>query len=328
MSTVGRSGTVGIIVNPHAGKDIRRLVSAASPTSDAHKIGIIRRVIVGAVEAGATTVLVSHDSHRLCERAAEGIDVEVIDGAGTGSALDTQFAARELWKREAGAVVSLGGDGTCRDVATGWPGVPLIAISTGTNNVYPQAVDGTSAGSAAALVATGQIPLDEVSYRAKNVRVSSPSFDEVALVEAALIDAPFVGARAVTDATAIRWIVACIADPASTGLASVAGRVHPLNREVSGGVLVTVGPGRRLRVPLAPGSFSTVEVESITPLAEGEQIELPAGGVIAYDGERTHAAPAGEAITASIERSGPHHIDVARTLRRAVELTLLDDRST
>ena len=35
--------TVGVIINPHAGKDIRRLVSAAGQTSDAVKIGIVRR---------------------------------------------------------------------------------------------------------------------------------------------------------------------------------------------------------------------------------------------------------------------------------------------
>ena len=40
-------------------------------------------------------------------------------------------------RHDAGAVVALGGDGTCRDVAIGWPDAPLIAISTGTNNVFP-----------------------------------------------------------------------------------------------------------------------------------------------------------------------------------------------
>ena len=60
-----------------------------------------------------------------------------------------------MWKAETGAVVALGGDGTCRDVATGWPEAPLIAISTGTNNVFPTAVDGTTAGVAASLRQAG-----------------------------------------------------------------------------------------------------------------------------------------------------------------------------
>ena len=36
-------GTVGIIANPHAGKDIRRLVARAASISDADKISILRR---------------------------------------------------------------------------------------------------------------------------------------------------------------------------------------------------------------------------------------------------------------------------------------------
>jgi len=66
--------TVGVIINPHAGKDIRRLVSAAGQTSDAVKIGIVRRVVVGALEQGAARVLLSSDTHQLAERAVEGLD--------------------------------------------------------------------------------------------------------------------------------------------------------------------------------------------------------------------------------------------------------------
>ena len=163
--------TVGIIVNPHAGKDIRRLISAAGQTSDAAKIGVLRRVAAGALEQGVARLLLSSDSHHLAERALEGLvgPTELLESPLTGSHLDTISAATEMWKRGADVVVVLGGDGTCRDVATGWPQVPLIAISTGTNNVFPSNVDGTSAGVAAALVASGEIDLDEVSRSAKRM---------------------------------------------------------------------------------------------------------------------------------------------------------------
>ena len=54
---------------------------------------------------------------------------------------------------------------------------PLIAISTGTNNVFPTALDGTTAGVAAALVATGSLDITAVSHQAKRValRVDDPS---------------------------------------------------------------------------------------------------------------------------------------------------------
>jgi predicted polyphosphate/ATP-dependent NAD kinase len=320
------ASTVGVIVNPHAGKDIRRLDSAAGHTSDSVKISIVRRVVAGAFEQGASRVLLSSDSQHLAERAVEGLDgtIEFADCPGTGSHLDTIAAAREMWKADVGAVVALGGDGTCRDVATGWPDVPLVAISTGTNNVFPSSVDGTTAGVAAALVATGAAPIENVGVAAKRVslRIDDHARDAVghedALVEAALIDTKFVGARAVTDPATIRWVVACIANPASTGLASIAGRIHPIDRNEPGGVLIRLGTGgRQVRVPLAPGTFATLDVASVEPLAMSQPIELTGGGVLAFDGERNTPVSPDARISVSIERSGPRMIDVDATLATA-----------
>jgi predicted polyphosphate/ATP-dependent NAD kinase len=315
--------TVGIIVNPHAGKDIRRLISAAGQTSDAAKISIVRRVAAAALEHGVERLLLSTDTHHLAERAVEGLGgpIEFVESPLTGSHLDTIASAAAMWKHGAQVVVALGGDGTCRDVATGWPQVPLIAISTGTNNVFPTNVDGTAAGAAAALVAIGAVDVAGVSYAAKRVTLDiddplQPSVvHETALVEAALIDTTFVGARAVSDPASIRWVVACIASPASTGLASIAGRVHPVDRRDELGVVIRLGGDtRRVRVPLAPGTFATLAIESVATLALATSIELPAGGVLAFDGERTLPVSADCRISVAIDRSGPRLIDVDATL--------------
>ena len=327
--------TVGVIINPHAGKDIRRLVSAAGQTSDAVKIGIVRRAVVGALEQGARRVLLSSDTHQLAERAVEGLvgPIEFVESPLTGSHLDSVAAARSMWKDDAGAVVVLGGDGTCRDVAIGWPDAPLIPISTGTNNVFPGTLDGTTAGVAAALVATGAVDIADVGHVAKRValRIDDRSrgtvHHDTALVEAALIGTTFVGARAVNDPSTIRWVAAAIAEPASTGVASIAGRVHPVGRCERGGVLLRLGAGeggRRVRVPLAPGSFATVEVQSVEPLTLGDTVEVPGGGVLAYDGERTTPVGDDAAITVSIEASGPRIIDVEATLVVAARSQLFD----
>ncbi len=318
--------TVGIIVNPHAGKDIRRLVSAAGHTSDSVKIGIIRRVAAGALEQGAQRILLSADTHRLAERAVAGLagNIELVDSPRTGSHHDTVAAAREMLQRHAGAVVGLGGDGTCRDIASGWPDLAFIALSTGTNNVFPSTIDGTTAGVAAALVATGAVDIGAVGRRSKRVvlQIDDPAADTIAhdhaLVEAALVETAFVGARAVSDPGSIRWVVACIANPGSTGLASIAGRVHPVDRFSAGGVLIRLGQGgRRVRVALAPGTFATLDVSSVTPLADGVVVELPGGGVLAYDGERNTPVSADATIAVSIERTGPRLIDVDATLALA-----------
>jgi ATP-NAD kinase N-terminal domain len=322
---------VGIIVNPYAGKDIRRLVSAAQHTSDVAKIGIVRRAAIGALEQGVDRLVLVHDTHRLAERAVDGLDgpIELIENPLTGSHLDTAAAATDMWKLGVRALVVLGGDGTCRDVATGWPDAPMVAISTGTNNVFPGDVDGTTAGVAAALVASGAVAIDDVSHVAQRVSLTVHDLGdgavrhEVALVEAALVEATFVGARAVTDPATIRWVVACIAEPAGTGLASIAGRVHPLDRFEPGGVVIHLGPGgRRVRVPLAPGAFSTLEVRSVEHLPVSTPVDLCGGGVLALDGERTTPVSGNATVTASIEPSGPRVIDA----RRVVMVAALDRR--
>ena len=315
--------TVGIIVNPHAGKDIRRLIAAAGQTSDAAKISIMRRVAAGALEQGADRLLMSTDTHHLAQRAAEGLGglIEFIDSPLTGSHLDTIASAATMWKLHADVIVALGGDGTCRDVATGWPEVPLIAISTGTNNVFPSHIDGTTAGVAAALVALGDVGLDLVSRPSKRIMVSindptrATVVHETALVEAALVSTPFVGARAVSDPASIRWVVACIANPASTGLASIAGRLHPVARDQPGGVLIRLGTGdRQVRVPLSPGTFATLSIQSVEAVPLCTSIDLPGGGVLAFDGERTLPVSADAVVTVSIGQSGPRMIDVEATL--------------
>ncbi|MEP7115669.1 MAG: diacylglycerol kinase family protein, partial [Ilumatobacteraceae bacterium] len=319
--------TVGVIVNPWAGKDIRRLHAAVGHTPDTVKAGIVRRVVIAAAECGATRILLGNDASGLAARAVHRLDlpisIELLDDQPTGSRLDTVRAASRMWKEQCGAVVVLGGDGTCRDVVIGWPDVSMVAISTGTNNVFPTAVDGSSAGAAAAFVARGVAVGVDVARRAKRilVQIDDPTAghsDDMALVEVALVDAAFAGARAVVDASAIRHVVAASATPASTGLSSVAGRLHPVDRGEPGGVYVRFGPGgRHVRMPLMPGSFATVDIAEVRPLASGEPVVVSGPGMLAFDGERDRRVGPDATITMTVDHSGPLVIDVEQTLIRA-----------
>jgi hypothetical protein len=318
---------VGIIVNPWAGKDVRRLHAATGHTPDTAKIGIVRRIAVAALEAGADRVYAAGDSGRLAERAIAGIEgAQLVTGPGTGSMLDTRRAAAQLVELGCMPLVVLGGDGTCRDVAIGAGDATLIAVSTGTNNVFPLFVDGTSAGAAAGLVASGQIDAGRAASRAKLLEVAlSTGERDVALVDVALIDAAATGARAVVRAGSVRAVVAAIATPSSTGLSSVAGRLRPLSRHDGGAVAVRLGGEHRLvRVPLVPGAIDTVAVESVELLAEGAPFELVGPGVLAYDGERDRVLPAGATATVTVWRSGPLVLDVDRVLHCAAAHRLFD----
>ncbi len=342
--TTPASGTVGIIVNPVAGKDVRRLSSGATHTPDTTKMGIVRRTVAAAAESGATTLLLADDPHRLARRAIERLDlpsateVELLSDHVTGTRRDTISAAGQMRDRGADVVVVLGGDGTCRDAATGWPDLPLIAISTGTNNVYPAPIDGTSAGVAAGLVASGAVPVERVAQPTKRILVhvevggERAPHDDIALVDLALVDETFVGARAVKDPASIRAVVAAIGDPASTGLSSIAGRTHPVDRHVRGGVVLTLARPeqdlgdltRRVRVPLSPGTFDTLDLVDVRPIDDGEPVELHGPGVLAFDGERDLPIRDGTVVTASIERTGPLLVDVAKVIALGAHHELFD----
>lgn len=334
-------GVVGVIVNPVAGKDIRRLSTGASHTPDTTKMGIVRRVVAAAAESGATTLLLADDPHRLARRAIAELDlpdhveVELLADHVSGSRTDTIEAAAEMRDRGAAVVVALGGDGTCRDVATGWPDVPLIPISTGTNNVYPTTVDGTSAGVAAGLVAAGAVSVERVAQPTKRIVVEitdddgTRRHDDVALVDLALVDQTFVGARAVKDPRTIACVVAAIGQPGSTGLSSIAGRAHPIDRHTRGGVMITLANhgepvSRRVRVPLSPGTFDTLDLAEVRPIDDGEPVAIHGPGVLAFDGERDIPIGRDTAVTATIERTGPRLIDVDTTLMLAAHGELFD----
>jgi predicted polyphosphate/ATP-dependent NAD kinase len=324
-------GSVGIVVNPWAGKDVRRLHAPVGHTPDTAKIGIVRRVASAALDMGAARVLVARDTARIGERAIAGLaGVELLDGPGTGSALDTRRAAAQFADLGCSVVVALGGDGTCRDVTIGWRHVPLIAVSTGTNNVFPEMIDATSAGTAAGAVASGAIDATATGRRAKVLDVVVTDADgstttDVALVDVALIDATHTGARAVVRADSIRAVVAAIASPASTGLSSIAGRLHPLNRYEPGAVVVRLGDGgRRVRVPIMPGHFDTLTVTGVAHVTDGDPVQLDGPGVLALDGERERVLGKGAKASITVRRDGPLVVAVHDVLVCAAHGDLFD----
>ena len=316
-------GPIGIIVNPASGKDIRRLVSSASVFDNREKRSIVRRVILGAVAAGASDFLYMPDSHGIVVSALEDLDADAtfreVETPRTASALDTTRAAAKM--REAGCevVITLGGDGTNRAVALGWQDAPLVAVSTGTNNVFPRMVEGTIAGAAAGCLASGRVALGEISRQVKCIHASiEGERDDLALIDAVLLDEPWVGARAIWDARRLRTIVLARAEPASVGMSAVGGLLRPMPDTFDGGFVVEVGVGGSvLSAPIAPGLYAPIPIRSSRDLELGEIVELSGAGVLALDGERERRLKPGQRVTLTVRRDGPRVIDVALAMRRA-----------
>ena len=80
-------------------------------------------------------------------------------------------AVRRMVTAGTRVIVCLGGDGTARVAASAAGDVPMLALSTGTNNVFPAVREATVAGLAAGLVATGAVPAEGATTRAKLLEV-------------------------------------------------------------------------------------------------------------------------------------------------------------
>ena len=324
---------VGIVANPLAGKDVRRLTSGATPVSDAVKIGAIRRAVVGAIEGGAERVLISGDRARLGERALAGLgapgSVEVAEPHGWHNGRDSQLAAGQFRDLGVGAIVALGGDGTQRDVAKGWRAVPLVPLAVGTNNVFPFQAEATVAGFAAGAVASGHADAAEVTSRAKIIDVTTEGSQraEVALVDVCLVRSAFVGARAIWDSGSVSEIVAAIAEPDSVGLSAIAAAVAPVGRREAGGVHVCLecrSPNaqgarspRSIRAAVMPGSYSRIDIAHCERLGFGQPVTLTGPGVLTLDGEREIVLGRGERASVAVNPDGPQVIDVGAAVAAA-----------
>jgi predicted polyphosphate/ATP-dependent NAD kinase len=315
------AATVGLIANPAAGRDIRRLTARASVVPNHEKASIVRRLLHGLAAAGVDTVVYLADNAGIVAAAVDGgrppLAMDALDFRAHGWASDSTEAAGLLAAAGVGAIVTLGGDGTNRAVAAACGDVPLVAISTGTNNVFPTMVDGTVAGLAAGLVATGTVPADRVARRVKRVEVQAAGTADFALVDAAACTDPFVGTRAIWDPGRVRALVLTRAEPWSVGLSAIGGGLRPLGPEEPAGLYVELGDGPAVAAAVAPGVVARVPVRGWRLLELDEPVAF--GGdarTVALDGERELAVDGG--ATAAVTRNGPRLVDIRATLQAAV----------
>jgi predicted polyphosphate/ATP-dependent NAD kinase len=99
------------------------------------------------------------------------VEIEILDMKIEASSRDTENAAQMFESMGVDCVIVLGGDGTNRLAAKHLKTVPLIAVSTGTNNAYPEMLEGTIVGISAAAVASKKFDLESMCYRDKIIEI-------------------------------------------------------------------------------------------------------------------------------------------------------------
>lgn len=322
--------TVGLVVNPAAGRDIRRLVGGAAVSDNYAKRRTAECALAGlaSLEEPIEALVmptVSSIADRIVDN-AEGLPVRTLDTLATGHREDTHRAAERL-AEIADAAIVLGGDGTTADVGFRIGEVPIAAISTGTNNVIPDPVDGTVAGIAAGLVATGHVYPDAVTYRHGWIEASvrgDADRTRRGLATAGVLGEPFVGTRAILDATAYRVGVVSRASPGEIGLSGIAGALGEHAPDDPGGIGLRFADGTDattgahaehvVRGIVAPGVVERIGIRERRRLEPGETLSTTIGvGVLTVDGERdlelTDAT-----VDLTVRTDGPRLIRMAETL--------------
>ena len=328
---------VGMIANPAASKDIRRLVAQGRVVPDWEKVNILKRALMGLQAVGIDRVVAMPDSSHLVARARDdaalNLGLESLDMPALYSEGDTVKAAEMMEAMGVGCVITLGGDGSNRAVAKGSSSIPIVAVSTGTNNVFPTMVEGTLAGLAAGLVVQGGLELDQVSVISKMLEIYiDGQYEDMALVDVALSRERFVATRAIWDMSTIYEVFLTRAEPSSIGLSSIGGRLQPLSLEDEGGLYYRIGDSdqnqngaKQVLSPIAPGIVTPVSIADWRLLPEGERVPVePRFCTIALDGERSISVTPDDKVEIGISRSGPPVVQVDLVLETAARLGLFD----
>lgn len=318
---------VGIIANPAAGKDIRRLVAHGRFVPNQEKVNILRRVLAGLESAGVRRVVFMPDMDGIArasiDHGQKSLDASFVDIPLTAKEIDSTRASEAMRDMGAGCIVTLGGDGTNRACAKGSGQVPLMPISTGTNNVFPQMVEGTVAGIAAGVVASGAVDAEAVTRAspALDVRVDGAARD-IALVDAAVSAHEFIGARALWDLAAVSEVFLSRTDADAIGLSAIGARLMPQAADGSSACRVKLGEGgMTVDAPIGPGMIRTVPIAAWEAMRPGEPVcveRTPC--TIALDGERTFAVRKGESAQVVLREDGPPVVDAAAAIREATRL--------
>ena len=316
--------TVGIIANPAAGKDIRRLVAQGRFVPNQEKVNILARILTALESTGVERVVMMPDSALLGKKATEvargGLGIEFLEMPVFNEERDSSRAAELMVKSNVDCIVTLGGDGTNRAVAKGSGGVPLVPVSTGTNNVFPSMVEGTLAGLAAGVLATGAVSQEGTVATRKRLEVHvDGALRDIALVDVAVSKERFVGSRAIWEMDTLHEIFVAIAEPASIGLSALGAQLHPTPLGADEGVHAVFGNGGTVvTAPVGPGMIVPVAIKRWRTILAGDFMDIGLTPcTIALDGERTFTVLDGQTAHVTLSAHGPRVVSVEAALREA-----------
>ena len=336
------TATVGVIANPAAATDIRRVTANATGMPIGDRANTVLRVMASLGACGVSSVLMMPENGGIRRHLVRSLErerrlghaelprLEFTDTPVTGTVDDTFAATRSMVAAGVKAIVVLGGDGTHRAVAKCCGAAWIAGISTGTNNAFPEHREPTVTGLAVGLAVTGRVPgaVALLHNKILQVTINGGAQSDIALVDVSLTNEPYAGARALWRSEQLREIFVTFADPETIGLSAVAGLLQPVGRREPIGLRVQLRPPAQaatvLRVPIAPGLIKPLGVRHYETLAADATTPLHhESGMISLDGERELHVRPGDRVEITLLRNAFQTLDVGAVMRYAAQHRLL-----
>jgi hypothetical protein len=190
-------------------------------------------------------------------------------------------------------------------------------------------VEGTLAGLAAGLVATGAVEEETVVHRRPWLDLHlDGKLHEHALVdivtsrskcpEGAHYHQTWIGTRALWDPASLCEIVLSSVTAAALGTCSLGGLLFPEAQGSGHGVHIVLGPSERtVLTPLAPGMVCSLSVTSARLMETGDCVLLSSVPcTVALDGEREfEVTRPGHTLEVTLNPFGPRVVDIDAALR-------------
>ncbi|HIM88386.1 MAG TPA: hypothetical protein EYM51_07230 [Gammaproteobacteria bacterium] len=341
LSVSGKNCRIGILVNPRAARDVRRLVTGASSIPTSERVAVCHRIVRGLATLDVGQILMMPDRDNIASKLLRAVErdtlptiyklpeIRFLDMPITGLAQDTLTAVQLMVKEKVSAIVVLGGDGTHRLVAHECGQVPLVCISTGTNNAFPDAPEATIAGLAAGAVGRRLIKPETVCQSNKRLCVWVNGQETIpALVDVCITSERQTGTRALWRSERLRQLFLTFAEPGQVGLSSIGSLLSPTRRDDDHGLAIDIDPTaekyQQLAAPIAPGLFAPVAITGYRPISINQRCVLTtAAGTLAYDGEREVNLFDGDRVEIMLDRQGPRTVDIAKTVEQIAHAGIL-----
>jgi len=314
---------VGIIANPSAGKDIRRLVASGRVISNQEKANIITRFVKGLSYKGVKEIYFMPDKSALfrpcVDELKKDLDINFLDTKYYDGPEQTLYASKLIKELECDCVLVLGGDGTNRLVAKNIGNVPIVPISTGTNNAFPIMIDPTVAGLGTGFyIQTKGEKFNKtlVSQKSKLNVVIDKEYNDIALIDMAISNQNFVGSKAIWDPNVLDQLFLTQSNPLSIGLSAIGSKVAkiPENQAIK---LEFSKKGKKVYAPIAPGLISEIYIKKWELFSYDKKFTFSNySGTIALDGEREIEIYKKNKIEITLQKQGPFVLDVIKSVHQ------------